>query len=106
MIESQIASSSVLYRRSDGFAVRSIGGDTLLMPVRSTGTGPDSIYVLNATGSIIWTALAAPAPVKAIVSALVNEFDVTPEQAEADALEYLEELERARVVRREPEEGT
>lgn len=105
MIESQIAFSSVLYRRSDGFAVRSIGGDTLLMPVRSTGTGPDSIYVLNETGSVIWKSLEKPASIDALVDSLVGTFEVSREQAAIDATEYLSELEKARVVRREPEVG-
>ncbi|MCK6685559.1 MAG: PqqD family protein [Thermoanaerobaculia bacterium] len=68
------------------------------MPVRSTGTGPDSIYVLNATGTVIWKALEAPASLEAIADALVAEFDVTREEAETDALGYLESLEKIRLV--------
>lgn len=79
-------------------AMRVVSGETILMPVRSTGTGPDSIYVLNATGTVIWKALEAPATLEAIADALVAEFDVTREEAETDALGYLESLEKIRLV--------
>lgn len=79
-------------------AMRVVSGETILMPVRSTGTGPDSIYVLNATGTVIWKALEAPASLEAIADALVAEFDVTREEAETDALGYLESLEKIRLV--------
>lgn len=79
-------------------AMRVVSGETILMPVRSTGTGPDSIYVLNATGTVIWKALEAPASLEAIADALVAEFDVTREEAETDALGYLESLEMIRLV--------
>lgn len=78
--------------------MRVVSGETILMPVRSTGTGPDSIYVLNATGTVIWKALEAPATLEAIADALVAEFDVTREEAETDALGYLESLEKIRLV--------
>lgn len=78
--------------------MRVVSGETILMPVRSTGTGPDSIYVLNATGTVIWKALEAPASLEAIADALVAEFDVTREEAETDALGYLESLEKIRLV--------
>ncbi|MCG3191001.1 MAG: hypothetical protein DIJKHBIC_00225 [Thermoanaerobaculia bacterium] len=78
--------------------MRVVSGETILMPVRSTGTGPDSIYVLNATGTVIWKALEAPASLEAIADALVAEFDVTREEAETDALGYLESLEMIRLV--------
>lgn len=95
MSQSQV---SCVFRRGREMAMRVVSGETILMPVRSTGTGPDSIYVLNATGTVIWKALEAPATLEAIADALVAEFDVTREEAETDALGYLESLEKIRLV--------
>lgn len=95
MSQSQVSS---VFRRGREMAMRVVSGETILMPVRSTGTGPDSIYVLNATGTVIWKALEAPASLEAIADALVAEFDVTREEAETDALGYLESLEKIRLV--------
>ncbi|MCC6133352.1 MAG: PqqD family protein [Acidobacteria bacterium] len=87
-----------VFQRGREMAMRVVSGETIMMPVRSTGTGPDSIYVLNATGTVIWKALEAPASLEAIADALVAEFDVTREEAETDALGYLESLEKIRLV--------
>ena len=84
----------------EGLAVRSIGDDTLLMPVRSSGSGPENIFILNETGSLIWRTLAEPAPVEAVVEAIEAEFAVAREQAEADAAAFLEVLGRASLIER------
>ena len=90
--------AGIVYRRSENLAVRSIGGDTLLMPVRSSGAGPDKIFILNETGSLIWRILAKPSRLEALVEALAAEFAVGNEQAEADVVAYLEILGKAKLI--------
>jgi len=81
------------------FAVRDIAGETILMPVRSHGTGPDSIQILNPTGSLIWKTLESPARLDAVVAAVVAEFEVGEAQALADVEAFLETLAKAGLVR-------
>ncbi|KAA0256653.1 PqqD family protein [Acidobacteria bacterium ACD] len=88
-----------VYRRSENLAVRTIGGETLLMPVLSVGSGPDDIFILNATGSAIWRALARPSGSEALVEAVKAEFEVGTEEAEADVAAFLEALGKAKLVR-------
>jgi hypothetical protein len=87
-----------VYRRSEDLAIRSIDGDTVLMPVLSSGSGPDKIFVLNETGSVIWRVLAEPSRFEAIVEALEAEFAVGREQAEADAATFLADLDKAKLI--------
>lgn len=100
MSHQEVVEAAVVYRRSEDLAVRAIGGDTLLMPVRSSGAGPDNIVILNETGSVIWRVLATPSRLEAIVEALEAEFAVEREQAEADAVAFLEVLDKARLIQR------
>ncbi len=87
------------YRQRDGFAVREIAGETLLMPVRSNGTGPDSILILNPTGSVIWRALESPSRLDDIVAAVAAEFDVARDEARADVEAFLKTLGGAGLIR-------
>jgi Coenzyme PQQ synthesis protein D (PqqD) len=50
-------------------------------------------YQLNEIGSRIWAHLASPMTVEALVGRLIEEFDVTRETCEAQALEFLRTLQ-------------
>jgi len=54
---------------------------------------------MNATGSLIWKALEKKASNTEIVEQLINEFEVTREQAEASVLRFLADLESRGLVR-------
>ena len=98
MNRQDVSEAGRVYRRSGDLAVRTIDGETLLMPVLSSGSGPDSIFVLNETGSAIWRALAEPTRREAVVEALAAEFAVGTEQAEADVEAFLQVLGSAKLV--------
>ena len=77
---------------------RSIGGETLIVPVRSGVADLECIYALNEVGSRIWELLDERTPVKNIVEAICSEYDVTPEQAACDIGELLSSLEAAGLI--------
>lgn len=56
-------------------------------------------YGLNEVGARIWELLAEPVEVRAIVEAIVDEYDVNREQCEADIRELLSQLVAAELVR-------
>ena len=86
------------YRRVGEFAVREIAGETILMPVRSHGTGPDSIRILNPTASLLWKALERPATVDDLVASVLAEFEVERSDARTDVEEFLATLSSAGLV--------
>jgi hypothetical protein len=61
---------------------------------------PDGSYikVLNETGSRIWELLDGSRGVKEIASVIAGEYEITPEAAERDVREFLEELGRHRML--------
>lgn len=58
--------------------------------VLSLATG--TYFGLDGTGAVIWAALQEPAPVSAVIQAVVDAFDVTASACEADVLAFLHDL--------------
>jgi hypothetical protein len=85
--------------KDKNLVTRSIGGETLIVPVRSGIADLECIYTLNGVGSRIWELLDEHTPVKKIVEAICSEYDVTPEQAAHDISELLSGLEAAGLIR-------
>lgn len=85
--------------KDKNLVTRSIGGETLIVPVRSGVADLECIYALNEVGSRIWELLDERTPVTKIVEAICSEYDVTPEQAARDISELLSSLEAAGLIR-------
>ena len=82
-------------QRSDdrrSFVTREIGGETLIVPVTGHVMELESIYVLNPVGSRIWELLRSPTTTDQIVAVVAGEFAVSPQDAAADAAEFLDAL--------------
>ena len=75
--------------RNPETAYRAIGdeGGLVVLPTQS------EVKVLNPVGSVIYAMLDGEHTVQQIVDRIVDEFDVTPDQARADTDEFLDSLE-------------
>ena len=51
-----------------------------------------TLHTLNAVGTLIWEAADGKTPVGAVVGRICDEFEVEPEQAEQDAIAFIEGL--------------
>ena len=81
-----------VFRKSDTMAFRKIGGEYILVPIRQGVGDLESIYTLNETGARIWELIDGTAKGTDIRDKVVEEFDVTPQEAEEDLVRHLEEL--------------
>jgi len=79
-----------VFSKSSGFIPRVIEDEVVLVP--SPGSQIDSIYSINPCGAFIWNLLDSSHSVKAIIEAVVQEFDVTHETAASDVREFLESM--------------
>jgi Coenzyme PQQ synthesis protein D (PqqD) len=83
-----MALAEIYPTQSADTASRTIGDDTLIM-----STLDSTIFMLNSVGSAIWNCADGATPLSRIVHERVcAEFDVTDEQALADAREFVDEL--------------
>ncbi len=74
--------------KSTAIASRILGDETIIM-----STVDSTVFVLNPTGTVLWEAADGNTPLSRIVEEKVCvEFDVTIEQASADAKEFVDEL--------------
>lgn len=56
------------------------------------------VHVLNKTASLIWTLADGTRQVEDMAADICNRFEVTPEQARADAEEFCHQLLEAQLV--------
>jgi coenzyme PQQ synthesis protein D (PqqD) len=75
-------------RRAQGSAFRAVGeeGGFVVLPARS------EVKVLNPAGALIFSLLDGGHSPEQIRDAVAREFDVTPDQAMSDVVEFLRDL--------------
>ncbi len=80
------------YVRSDRVIGREFMGEYLLVPLAGSTANLTSIFATNPVGSFIWSLCDGQHSGRDIVAKVVEEFDTTPRQAEADYAIFLEQL--------------
>ena len=71
---------------------RSIAGDTVLVPVGRAVYDSNGLFVLNEVGAFLWNLLPQAADSEALLKALLEEYEVSPEQARGDMEDFLSRL--------------
>ena len=74
------------------FVLRNVAGDNILIPVTGIDNKFDGLITLNETGVFIWKQLEAGKNQDEIVKALLDEYDVSDEQANRDVTDILNQL--------------
>lgn len=74
------------------FVVRPVVDRIVAVPVGQTALQFNGMVMLNEVSRVIWACLEQETTVDAIVTALTDAFDVDAAQAQADVLEFLEQL--------------
>lgn len=79
---------------------RDIAGDTILVPVGKTMYDAGGLFVLNELGSFIWDILPQAEDEQAILRAVLEEYEVSEEEAARDIDEFLGEMEKLGLIDR------
>ena len=77
---------------------RDIAGDTILVPVGKTVYDSNGLFVLNELGAFIWDMLPQAETEEDILSAILKEYEVTPDEAAADLAEFLNKLREMEII--------
>ena len=80
-------------RRNSDFLLRDVAGTQVIVPVGEAVTAFPGMITVNETGSYIWQLLETEQTVQTIAEALVDCYEVTPEQAMADVEAFLAQLQ-------------
>ena len=87
-----------VYFKNDSIVFRKIGDEFILVPIRHNVGDLDSIYTLNETAARIWELIDGKKSLHEIKNMMIEEFDVTPAEAENDLIEHLQQLEGIKAV--------
>ena len=98
--------TALCFSKKGEFVTRSIAGETIIVPVRGRIGDLDSIYNLSEVASLIWSRIDGKTPVWQISAEICTEFDVEPEIAEKDTLQFIAELQGASLIEPVPESKT
>jgi hypothetical protein len=87
------------FSKDPNIVSRKIAGEYILVPIRQSAGDLDSIYTMNAVGGRIWELLDGQRSVSDLKDIIVEEFDVSLEEAEEDIKTFLDQLMSMNVVR-------
>jgi hypothetical protein len=89
------------YRRGERHVYRHVAGEHLLIALHGDSLEP--LFALTPTAALLWKRLENWCTSEELAEALVQEYEVTPEQAATDVEEFLAQLEEVRAVTRREE---
>jgi hypothetical protein len=81
-----------IFRKNGEIVTRAIAGETFLVPIRGRLADMQRIFSLNATGEFIWQELDGKRDLQEIIGEIQSAFEVTREEADADAREFISAL--------------
>ncbi|HEX7809339.1 MAG TPA: PqqD family protein [Thermoanaerobaculia bacterium] len=81
-----------MFRRSSDVVCRTVGSESILVPIRQNVGNLDFVYTLSPVAARIWALLDGTRTVEAVIETISTEYDVTRETAQADAEELLSDL--------------
>lgn len=76
------------------FTIREVAGEILAIPVGRTALELNGMIILNPVSQVIWKQLEMGTSLQALVGAVTDLFQVDPQEAEADIVEFLAELRK------------
>jgi len=88
-----------VYKKSDSIVSRKIADEFILVPIRQNVGDLESISTLNEVAARIWELIDGKMKVREIKDKIIEEFEVTPQQAEKDLVEYIKQLEKIEAVK-------
>lgn len=87
------------YCRNESFVFRRIEDETILVPIRDNVGDMGNIYSLNEIGAFIWEQLDGRQHMAAVKEKIMDEYEVSPQEAEADLSAFMNDLIEIEAVR-------
>jgi hypothetical protein len=81
------------YEKNPDIVFRKIADEYILVPIRQNSGDLESIYTLNEVAARIWELIDGKMKSEEIKEKITDEFEVTPEEAEKDLIQFLKDLE-------------
>jgi len=82
----------------NGFILRKVGDSSVVITVGEAAKNFKGMIKLNETGAFIWSLISDNKTLEEIVSAMTDEYEITKEQAKADAEAFINKLKENNVL--------
>lgn len=86
------------FKRNEHIVSRAIVGETLLVPIQGHLADMQRIFALNPVADYVWERLDGDTAIDQIAAAVLEEFDVSKNEADGDLVELFEDLIAAELV--------
>ena len=83
----------------DNYVLTKVVDSYIAVPVGSGNVDLNTIISLNETGAFIWNLMKEDIEKKAVIEAMLNEYDVNREQAEADVDKFISQIKEADLLK-------
>ena len=87
-------SLETIFQKNSSIVSRRIADEVILVPIRRKLGEIESLYTLNEVGARIWELLDGKRSLKALRDALLEEFEVSEQEAEEDLTALIEQLQQ------------
>lgn len=77
---------------------REIAGETILVPVGASAIKYNGLITLNEVGAFLWARLPGAEDEAALVDAVLEEYEVSREEAASDVAEFIAQLKELKIV--------
>ena len=81
-----------------GFILRTVAGNNVVVAIGEQSKSFNGVIKLNESGLVLWNKLASGADKATLVSALLDEYDITAEIAENDVDKFVGVLRDAGAI--------
>lgn len=85
---------------SENFVLRSIAGESMLIPIGEASERVNGIVTLNEVGVLIWNALTERCDPAYALKRMLEEYEVDEQTARMDLEAFLEEMEKLGILQR------
>lgn len=89
---------NVVYRKVGQVVCRRVAGEAVLVPVRGRLADMQRLFALDPVGEVVWQRIDGVTPLAGVRDAVLEEFEVGREQAEADIAAFAGDLAAAGLV--------
>jgi len=87
------------YSKDPSVVFRKVADEFILVPIKQKASEVESIYTMNDVASRIWELINGKRSLKDIKKIIIKEFEVSPEEAEKDLVDFSKQLEKIGAVR-------
>ncbi len=92
MMEHSAISLDDQFKKSDLIVFRYVAGEAVLVPISAQVADLNAIFALNETAARIWELLEGKRTLLLVVEMLVEEYEVSPQEAAQETLRLVNQL--------------